>query len=206
MNIVTLTHGRGQLPHDAAESISRIDDVIDGVLPITEAGRTWERQLYFYNGYIAGKPGFNRALHPSNPLANHVMVDGRRGAIDTEAVRLGIVSVQTMNDHGFYQDAPDEYWHFSYFVERDKKIHEKVVTGKGKGSMEFYLLDDKGDVHHVYNGGHYVFTSAGDYEAWKQIVDAARANKATNAISPPPLGSLKKIAKWRVDAVVKRYA
>lgn len=204
--MIQLSNGRGILPDDAAKSISRIDEAINGELPITEAGRTYSRQLYLWKNWKDGVPGFNRALHPDNPLANHVIAMGRRGAIDTEAARLGIVTVEFMNSHGWYQDASDEYWHFSYFSERDKFKHEAATKMKGDGLMEFYLLDDKGDVHHVYSGGHYVFQSVDDYNAWKQIVDNARKAKATNAISPPKLNTLKAIAKWRVEAVINRYA
>lgn len=124
MDISTLSGGRGQLPAPAAASIARIDRAIGRLLPITEAGRTREKQMHYYTNWVNRVPGFNRALHPEDPLANHVMVSGRRGAIDTEAAKQGAVTIAFMNAHGWYQDAADEYWHFSYFQEKDQFINE----------------------------------------------------------------------------------
>lgn len=110
-----LSHGRGTLPADAAESIHRIDAQLGRPVQITEAGRTRARQMHLYNGWISRLPGFNRALHPDNPLANHVLSNGRRGAVDSDE-QSGV----PWDENGWILTAWDEAWHREYFSDRDQ--------------------------------------------------------------------------------------
>lgn len=113
-----LNGGRGILPADAAASIHRIDAQIGHLVQITEAGRTRDRQLYLYTGWVRRAPGFNRALHPDNPRANHVLAPGRRGAVDSDE-QTGV----PWEENGWILTAWDEPWHREYFAERDQHRH-----------------------------------------------------------------------------------
>lgn len=203
MSTTTLAGGRGILPAPAAASIHRIDAQLGRLVPITEAGRTYERQLYLYTQYVNGVPGFNRALHPDNPLANHVIAEGRRGAIDTEAVRLGVISEAAMNAHGWYRTAADEYWHYEYFEERDTRrgTTAPALNGKDYG-MEFYILREDGTVFHITPVKAYAFKDVKDYNAWRNIVKASGVK--TSLLTPPAITSLKKWPAWRVKAIADR--
>lgn len=203
MNIITLSGGRGQLPAPAAESIARIDGEIGRLLPITEAGRTWAKQLYYYEGWERRRYGFNRALHPSNPLANHVMAEGRPGAIDTEAARLGIVTIAIMNAHGWHQDAADEYWHFSYFPNKDTHRFDEIVNSTLKGyDMETIILREDGTVFHISPVKAYAFKGVKDYNDYRKVIRASGIS--TSLLKPPAITSLKKMPAWRVKAIADR--
>lgn len=202
MEIVNVGGGRGHLPAPAAASLLRMDSAY-GTIPTTELGRTEERQLYLYNGWLNGKPGFNRALHPSNPLANHVMVDGRRGAMDTEAVRNGVITEAQMNEHGWYQTAYDEYWHYEYFYEKDAHRFDGAIYATSKDyGMEYYILREDGTIFHITPVQAYAFKSVDDYNAWRGIVRASGVK--TSLVVPPAITSLKKYPAWRVKAIADR--
>lgn len=120
MRTAELSGGRGTLPADAAASIHRIDRQIGHRVQITEAGRTYARQLYLWQQFVNGVPGFNRALHPDNPLANHVLADGRRGAVDSDE-QTGV----PWAEHGWILTASDEPWHREYFAEHDQHRNDE---------------------------------------------------------------------------------
>lgn len=131
MNVVDIGHGRGLLPENAARSLWRLDADIGRPVQVTEAGRTWERQLYLYNGWVKRLPGFNLALHPSNPLANHVLVAGRRGAIDSDE-QTGI----PWAEHGWRLENASEPWHRGYYPEHDRFISDERLVGELASSIE----------------------------------------------------------------------
>lgn len=145
-------HGRGILPQDAARSIARIDAAIGGVLQVTEAGRTYARQLDLYTKWINGVPGYNRALHPDDPLANHVLMDGRRGAIDTEAVNWGQVTEAFLNANGWFRTASDEYWHYEYFFDRDQFFDVETELGDMMDELERLSVVVGGTYERAKNG------------------------------------------------------
>lgn len=82
----------------------------------TEGTRTYARQKYLYDGYRAGKAGFNPAWHPDNAQAYHL--SGR--AVD---VGSGVGYLATLASKAFYARAsrfgfrpsvPGEPWHFEW--------------------------------------------------------------------------------------------
>ena len=92
----------------------------DAGLPagVTSAGRDWDDQMYLYNGWVAQKPGFNFALHPSRSL--HCL--GR--AVDLPG---SINDVRTargwMRKYGRaygWTPVTNEEWHFEYNAANDK--------------------------------------------------------------------------------------
>lgn len=80
------------------------------------------------------------------------------------------------------------------------------ITATKGNPLETYILRNDGTVFHIIAGIQcYQFTSVKDYNDWKGVVDTQRKQGATNLISPPRLGKLKKMPAWRVDALRKRY-
>lgn len=198
VGVVSLSGGRGELPIAAAESIHRIDANLGRLVQITEAGRTRERQLYLYEGWAKRLPGFNRALHPDNPLANHVLSPGRRGAVDSDEQR-GV----PWYDHGWVLTASDEPWHREYFPERDKHRFDEIIESALKGyGMEMIILREDGTVFHLSPVKAYAFTGVADYNAYRKVVRASGI--ATTMLKPPAITSLKKMPAWRVKAVADR--
>lgn len=198
MNIKQLSNGRGTLPAIAAESIHRIDAAIDHPVQVTEAGRTRERQLYLYEGWAKRLPGFNRALHPDNPRANHVLSPGRRGAVDSDEQR-GV----PWYDHGWVLTASDEPWHREYFPERDMHRFDEIIDSALKGyDMEMIILREDGTVFHLSPVKAYAFKDVADYNSYRKIVRASGI--ATSMLKPPAITSLKKMPAWRVKAVADR--
>lgn len=198
MNTASLAGGRGILPAAAAESVHRIDAAIGHLVQITEAGRTWDRQLYLFNGYMAGKPGFNRALHPDNPLANHVLMTGRRGAVDSDE-QTGV----PWDDHGWMLTAWDEPWHREYFPKRDNHRFDEVIESTLKGyGMETIILREDGTVFHITPVKAYAFKDVEDYNAYRKVIRASGVS--TSMLKPPAITSLKKMPAWRVKAIADR--
>lgn len=198
MDISTLSGGRGQLPADAADSIHRLDADIGRRVQITEAGRTWARQLYLYDGWRQRLPGFNRALHPSNPLANHVLIDGRRGAVDSDE-QTGVPWVS----HGWILTAADEAWHREYFPERDTHRFDEIIESTLKGyGMETIIVREDGTVFHISPVKAYAFKNVKDYNDYRKIIRASGIS--TSLLKPPAITSLKKMPAWRVKAIADR--
>jgi hypothetical protein len=82
----------------------------------TEGTRTYARQKYLFDGYRAGKPGFNPAWSPDHPQAYHL--SGR--AVD---VGSGVGYLATLASKAFYARAGrfgfrptvnGEPWHFEF--------------------------------------------------------------------------------------------
>lgn len=198
METMSLSGGRGVLPAAAAESIHRIDADIGHPVQITEAGRTWSRQLYLFSQYMNGTPGFNRALHPDNPLANHVLSRGRRGAVDSDE-QTGVL----WDDHGWVLTARDEPWHREYFPERDNHRFDEVIESTLKGyGMETIILREDGTVFHITPVKAYAFKDVEDYNAYRKVIRASGVS--TSMLKPPSITSLKKMPAWRVKAIADR--
>lgn len=142
MDTATLSHGRGTLPADAAASLHRLDAHLGRAVQVTEAGRTVERQLFLWEQYRAGVPGFNRALHPSDPLANHVLLAGRRGAVDSDE-QTGV----PWAEHGWILTAGDEPWHREYFPDRDQHKDEDDMFTEEDRAMLTAIRDQVGGSH-----------------------------------------------------------
>lgn len=117
MNVVELSHGRGLLPAPAATSLHRLDADLGHPVQVTEAGRTYERQLYLWQQWQAGVAGFNPAWHPDDSRANHVLTDGRTGAVDSDQ-QTGV----PWEAHGWVLTVPHEPWHREYFIDRDQYV------------------------------------------------------------------------------------
>lgn len=84
----------------------------DGVYFILNSGhRTMDEQWYLYNGYRAGKPGFNLAAYPSE-TAPHIRVGRQDHALDindnTVATLRGWLSSHGVRTH---MNVPGETWH-----------------------------------------------------------------------------------------------
>lgn len=99
-------------------------------LHITSGARFWDEQMYFFNGWVNRLPGFNLALHPSSPLAYHVVTNpsgpraidvadsGSDPGVTTIGTHRSNVLVRIMRKHGFANDGhyftPREGWHYRY--------------------------------------------------------------------------------------------
>lgn len=119
---VDLGGGRGWLDAPAAASIFRIDRAIGHRCQISEAGRTWEQQMRFWQIFQAGG---NIALHPDTPSEHQ-----KGKAVDSNEAQQ---FVALMEEHGWRRTVYRwvngvwtlvERWHFEYFVHLDKHIND----------------------------------------------------------------------------------
>lgn len=99
-------------------------------LLVTEGVRTRARQLYYYNGWVARKPGFNLALHPDDPKAYHVETNphgpraldlhdsGKDAGVTVIGTHRSDVLARLAPKHGFepagHHFNPREGWHYEY--------------------------------------------------------------------------------------------
>lgn len=119
---VDLGGGRGWLDGPAAASLFRIDRAIGHRCQISEAGRTWEQQMRFWQIFQAGG---NIALHPDAPSEHQ-----KGKAIDSDEAQQ---FVALMEEHGWRRTVYRwgngvwtlvERWHFEYFAHLDKHIND----------------------------------------------------------------------------------
>lgn len=163
-----------------------------------------------YQVWIQHDGFFTRTLH---------LVDGSARVGIGERVTAG-QSIGTEGMTGAYQvhvhlEITLGQWHTANTGQIDPKawLLEHVTASGSSGitaskgnPMETYILRNDGTVFHIIAGIQcYQFTSVKDYNDWKGVVDTQRKQGATNLISPPRLGKLKKMPAWRVDALRKRY-
>lgn len=119
---VDLGGNRGWLEEPAAKSICRIDRALGHKAQITEAGRTYERQMEHWLTYQRyGKP---IALHPDTPSIHQ-----KGAAIDSDELQRHL---NLMYDHGWRRTVIRngvlvEPWHFEYFPQYDNHINEVII-------------------------------------------------------------------------------
>ncbi|OHC98783.1 MAG: hypothetical protein A2885_17185 [Sphingopyxis sp. RIFCSPHIGHO2_01_FULL_65_24] len=86
----------------------------DGIAILLNSGfRTYSSQKYLYEGYVAGRPGFNKAAKPGSSNHQHgIALD-----IDT-AGGLGSPTYDWLAKHatrfGFIRTVPSEAWHWEH--------------------------------------------------------------------------------------------
>lgn len=96
-----------------------VDDIAQATgiaILATEGTRTYARQKYLYDGYRAGKPGFNPAWSPDSPYAYHL--SGR--AVDVGS-NVGFTGTRASREfysragrYGFRPTVKGEPWHFEW--------------------------------------------------------------------------------------------
>jgi hypothetical protein len=116
--------GNGQtLNSDAAAQwlalVARIKRETGIAITATEGTRTYARQKYLYDGYRAGRAGFNPAWSPASPFAYHlsgraVDVGSGVGYLVTTASREFYARA---GQHGFRPTVKGEPWHFEWRAE-----------------------------------------------------------------------------------------
>lgn len=121
MQTTNLGAGRGWLDAAAARSIARIDRALGHPLQITEAGRTWARQMEHWRTFQRnGKP---IALHPDGPpKGNGPSIHQLGNAIDSDEAQR---HVALMAEHGWIRTVWRngrliEPWHFEYRIANDQ--------------------------------------------------------------------------------------
>lgn len=136
MKTLTTIDGDGhKLVPDAAESFARMAKA-HGPFPVTSAWRSVADQQALYDGYKAGRKGFNFALPPSQ--SNHC-----KGT----AVDFGDAAFVWLEAHaaayGWIQDA-NERWHFLHVPSKDR--HRPKVPRTDVRPLQRALGADDDDV------------------------------------------------------------
>ncbi|GMA22297.1 hypothetical protein GCM10025864_44620 [Luteimicrobium album] len=122
--LTTIDKAGHRLMPDAAASFARMQKARGSAFHVTSAYRSTADQQVLYDGYKAGKPGYNFALPPSQ--SNHC-----RG----EAVDFGSADYAWLEAHaaayGWIQDK-NERWHYDYVPSRD--THKPAPSKPAKAS------------------------------------------------------------------------
>lgn len=146
---VPATYGPYLRP-DAAAAYFRLNDAFASrfgkSLAITEAYRDYGRQVYLYDGYINGLPGFYLAAVPGT--SNH----GWGTACDFGAnVNVGGSAENNWMDanapaFGFYPTEPTEPWHFDYTLAYNEQEDDDLTPEQDQRmkNIENILVKDNG--------------------------------------------------------------
>ena len=142
---------------------------------LEEAGRTYQRQKFLYDGWKAGLPGFNRAHNPDDPELQ--LPHLRYAAIDLTNRR----DVAKAKAAGWIFDAPDEWWHarlpdiWNYPIIKDQTTAGNIApvsdTEKDE-AMDFINIQGKAGKHEAGQFAIYRSNSTG-------VLYAKRLTKGT---------------------------
>jgi hypothetical protein len=90
-------------------------------ISITSGFRTYSKQAGLYNGWKAGRPGFNRAAKPgSSNHQNGIAFDLNTGGYDGAPVYDWMKANATT--HGFIRTVNREHWHWEYQPEKAAEL------------------------------------------------------------------------------------